>query len=87
MRVSVGLGLDVGASDTVGIELGAVEKLGAGETLGCILLGDTLGATDEDNSNFRLLSLLRSCPKTRNELKNPPLNAALLLSNESTTAM
>ena len=42
---------------------------------------------DEDDSNFRLLSRLRFCPKTRNGLKNPPLNATLLLSNESTTAM
>ena len=99
MRVSVGLGLDVGACDTVGMALGLVvgEEIGARDTVGIeldgeelgagVVLGDTLGATDEDDSNFRLLSLLRSCPKTRNGLKTPPLNATLLLSNESTTAM
>ena len=88
MCVSVGLGLDVGAGDTVGIELGG-EELGAGVVLGDTL-GDTLGATDgddEDDDSCRSLSLSRF-PNMRNDgLRKPPLNATLLPSNESTTAM
>ena len=99
MRVSVGLGL--GASDEVGIELGAIGlDVGAGDAVGIelganvilgtgVVLGDTLGATDgddEDDDSCRSLSLSRF-PNMRNGLRKPPLNATLLPSNESTTAI